>query len=139
MAQVIPVYTVYSSHDECGARGECLGHFTTRSKANSVSAGQGWYGGNGVVVPGFALRVMGRYYVLAQKEPVILDSRIETLEEIKARALRKLSPAERSALGLNLDDGYDDDDSNEDTDHQPKKRKPEAFSKLEALDEDEEI
>jgi hypothetical protein len=97
------VYVVSETIDEYGRLGQRLGIFSSRVIADDYAEGKGWYGGKGDVMPTHAivdfesneclLLQDGKWQPLDKDSDAIND-------EIRHRALAKLSREEQVALGL---------------------------------------
>jgi hypothetical protein len=62
----------------CGGPGDgpgrSLGIFANRFDAEAAAIGKGDWGGDGIVMEVIALRVDGKYYRLAKREPMEVES-----------------------------------------------------------------
>lgn len=109
-ANIIDVYGAFTTIDEYGRIGECLGWFSIERDAKLAAAKRGWYNGDGTVKKAKAISITnsdGRFpqttvYVLADPpNPIDLDgTRTKVRAQIKATALKKLTAEEIDALGL---------------------------------------
>ncbi len=98
----VRMWEVYTTIDEYGRDGEMVGLFSDEVMANAAAKGKGWWGGKGDVRPVFALDCHNGYYqVLKYRNPVKADTDIVKLrEDIKTKALAKLTEEEKALLGL---------------------------------------
>lgn len=97
------IYAVYTTENEYGQLGSCIGFFTKASDANLVAEGKGWYGGKGVVQTRRAIQVDDKYYLLDKyfHTQIIIDTDLEKFKEKKKEeALAKLTEEEKILLGL---------------------------------------
>jgi hypothetical protein len=101
--ELLSAFEVFETTDERGSLGGSVGVFRSQSMAESAAEGKGWYGGRGRVKPVALLWVheTGECFKLADPVPVDLDGCFEAERaRLRAEALKKLTNAERSALGL---------------------------------------
>lgn len=105
------VHSVYCAHGDSGddkRLGPIIGVFLQEADANAAQVGQGWYGGNGGVTERKAI-ILDRG--TPDQRAFLLDSTFNDVidldgvqqklqEQLKAAALRKLTDAEKKALGL---------------------------------------
>lgn len=96
------VFSVYETTDEYGTRGAYVGSFIDKNIAEATSANKGWWGGNGQVIPTWAIKNhLGKVYLLQSDESINLDTDVQkAAEDIKQRALAKLTVEERRVLGF---------------------------------------
>lgn len=87
-------YGAFTTTDEFGRRGTCLGWFSTKA-----AKGRGWYGGDGCVDESDTITVDGFMFRLADKQPVVINDVDEKQEAIRQRLLSAMSEEERHALG----------------------------------------
>ena len=101
--QIIDIFAVHGDGGEHG-RGPIEGYCRTRSEADTMSKGRGWFGGAGAVTGVKALIVGDQMYALAQAAPILFMDAVAQqkadAEAARAAALAKLTPAERALLGL---------------------------------------
>jgi hypothetical protein len=101
--EFVTAWEVFETVDERGSRGGSAGVFSRQSEADMVAAGKGWYGGKGNVAEVVLLRVLstGEHFKLMARAPVDLDGRLQAERDgLRTKALEKLTPEERQALGL---------------------------------------
>jgi hypothetical protein len=100
-AGFLEIYAVYGGGDDRRAPDELVGYFSHASVAEQHSKGKGWYGGPGRVAKELAITLGADVYVLKHPDPVDLDQKEKKArEELKLKALAKLSREEQIALGL---------------------------------------
>lgn len=102
MSKIFPVWTVHRNNDE-RYNGPVTDVCSTEKHALAVASGSGWYGGNAPVLKRWAVEVDSNIYLLADGPyPIDLDGTMKAQREaLKETALKKLSPEEIEALGLN--------------------------------------
>lgn len=98
------IVDVWEAHGDGGERGTgpVIGYSVTKNGAETIAAGKGWWGGNGVVREAKALKLpTGELFALAEDKPIDLDEAFKKATEAhKQSGLKKLTPLERKALGL---------------------------------------
>jgi hypothetical protein len=100
-AGFLHIYGVYGGGDERRAPDELRGYFSRSSVADQHAKGIGWYGGPGLVKKELAISIGDKVYVLKHPDPVDLDEKDKKAQdELRQKALAKLSPDEQRALGL---------------------------------------
>lgn len=100
MSKIFGIYTVYRNNDE-RYNGPVTDVCSTKAIAEKIAYGAGWYGGNTPIIAGWAVEIEGKVYLLTSNVPVDLDGRIaKNKEEIKKKALEKLTDEEIEALGI---------------------------------------
>lgn len=103
LVKFIYIYAVYTTENEYGRLGSCVGFFSKSNDADLAAKGQGWYGGNGVVQPRRAIQIDNEYFLLDKDfhTKIIIDTNLHKLEEQKkAEALAKLTEEDKILLGL---------------------------------------
>lgn len=100
-----PIYAVYTTTTEWGKKGELVCHTTSKRVAEFMADGAGWWGGKGMIIEQTALVIGGEIFVLDDSDPITVEdmsalNQIAT-DKMKEKALAKLSPNERKALGVN--------------------------------------
>lgn len=104
--QLIPtqVFTAHETVDEFNRKSALIGVYGTREWADAAAKGRGWYGGMGAVEAMWALPVPGKrgeFYLLQSDKTYTLNVDLVDRDRAeKAAALAKLTPAERTLLGL---------------------------------------
>ena len=96
-------YAVYRTTDEYGCRGKRLGFYPTKEIAKHAAERQGWYGGEGAIVPTYVIKIGEHLYELASPDPIEIATQAEISDLIENRrqvALSKLTQDERKLLGL---------------------------------------
>lgn len=97
----IDVWLAHETTDERGSLGGCVGVFRSQHLAEEAAKGKGFWGGQGTVRHKRGiLDEEGRVYVLEGNGVPREFSDQKTQVDIREKALAKLSPAERSALGI---------------------------------------
>lgn len=96
------VFQVSHVRDEYNRLGDVVGFYTTEAAAAAAAKGKGFYSGPGDIKPVTAMEGPdGEFYILVRPEPVKLDVDLLTLvADAKKAALAKLTPEERTLLGL---------------------------------------
>ena len=74
--------------------------FDTKQQADDVAVDRGWYGGTAPVSQHSAIVIGGSCFVLRDTEAKTLNAGPEDEDEIKQKALAKLSATERKVLGI---------------------------------------
>ncbi|HCX24430.1 MAG TPA: hypothetical protein DHN29_21100 [Cytophagales bacterium] len=106
---IIDVWVVHETIDDRGHLGGLVGVTSSKQDANIIAKDQGWYGGPGNIRKQKAISVgvdnggsyKERVWLLDGKEPIDLDGKLKAKkEEIRKKALEKLDPEERAALGI---------------------------------------
>ena len=98
------VYVVWETLNEYGKKGQCVGVYDNKVKAEDIAKGRGWYGGNGAIDERTAI-------VNGNDECFVLDNTIKEgiplnidyathLKEAKAEALSKIIDSAKRILGL---------------------------------------
>lgn len=94
-------YGAYETTDDRGSLGGCLGWFSSEHDADNAAAKKGWYGGQGATRRRDTITVKGETYVLLSSNPIDLNGKKEEVEKnLRESALKKLTDAEKSALGI---------------------------------------
>lgn len=93
------IWGAYETIDDRGSLGRCLGYFSAEIAAIAAIKKKGWYGGDGVTQELSAITVDGKTYLLAERNPIKVDSSKEEVDALRKSALAKLLPKERKALG----------------------------------------
>lgn len=94
---------VWKAHGDGGEHGigPVIAYCSTESQAKQAAAKQGWCGGDGAVTHAPALKIDGKVWVLAQREPIDLDSEQAKRDEaLRAKTLASLNAEQRRVLGL---------------------------------------
>jgi hypothetical protein len=95
------VYAAYSGGDDRGQGQTLVGYHSDEPQAEESIKGKGYFGGDGSVRKKTAIVVEGKCYILESITPIDLDQEDSRHQaEIRSKALAKLSPVERDALGL---------------------------------------
>lgn len=98
------IITIFAVRGDGGERGigPIIDYTRTESEARKRAQGQGWYGGAGDVSPRKAIELdNGDVFALEHHERLDLDGSIKRAKEkARADALAKLTPSERTLLGL---------------------------------------
>jgi hypothetical protein len=96
----IRAFEVYETVDEYGRLGRKIGVYTDKSDACSAAEGVGWYGGTGSVQRIDVIKLGDKFYKI-DPSPIDLNNDEKHKQLIlKEKALKKLTPEEREALGL---------------------------------------
>lgn len=97
--RIIDVWAVHQNAGERAA-GEPAWIFHTKQAAKHAARGRGWFGGDATITthkalifPDLSLRLLDYRWFTLNEGP-------DTLEEVKQKALAKLTPHERHVLGL---------------------------------------
>lgn len=100
--KIIDVWAVYETVDERGRRGQIVAVAKTKTHADTMAEGKGWYGGVGDVVKRRALSIDGEHILMLEIDtPIPLDTNLPGLRKQKIdEALAKLTPEEQVLLGL---------------------------------------
>lgn len=100
----VTIYEIRTTIDEWGRPGEIIGYSFDKAEAENFAKNKGWYGGNGKVVEKQTLKVETHFkeelwYIV---DPIAIEREdfIDGIEEIKKRAIAKLSEKEKEVLGL---------------------------------------
>lgn len=100
-AKIITVYAAYTTVNEAGSIGSCLGYYSHSPDAFNRIKGKGFYGGSGEVVTKYAIAVGVEYFLLESVTPIDLDdSKRFDVNEIRKKALEKLTQEEKDVLGI---------------------------------------
>jgi len=99
------VYAVYSTTEQGGASDQCFGFFSDEDTADVIAAGKGAYGEAGAVIRKEAIVIVYEHgairFLVESRDEVAVDIRKEEeFEKIRTAAAKKLSEAERVALGI---------------------------------------
>ena len=99
--EFLTIYGAYGGGDDRRSPDELIGWFSSKSTADIASDRKGWYGGPGLVKSNPAVRIDGKVYVLRSADAIDLDgTAAKATEELRKRAISKLTPVEQAALGL---------------------------------------
>jgi hypothetical protein len=94
---LIDVYSVHETVDERSTHGKLLGYFRDSDDAYYHAHGRGWYGSEASVNSHHALKIKDRVFITSTPFPIEFGPANLTDRE---RALAKLTPADKKALGL---------------------------------------
>lgn len=84
-----------------GGKGQLLGFFTEESDARMVAKAKNRGPGDGSVEEVSCVRIGRHVYLLTSPLPIALDEGVEeSRQELRARAISKLTSAELAALGV---------------------------------------
>jgi hypothetical protein len=97
--ELIPIWGVYENTDTQTLWNKPLGFYSTEEKAKIGARGKGW-GGDGSIEVMRAIKINGLVFPLRTALDVQLDVDLPTSEELRAKALAKLTDEERKSLGL---------------------------------------
>lgn len=99
---IITIYEAqHSDSDGYKDTRRTLGYFSNSADAQSAAKGQNSWGGNGNVVERRAVMVDGLAYLITSETPIDVDNTFaKALQDTREEALKKLSPEERRALGV---------------------------------------
>lgn len=100
MSKIFEIWVVYTGGDDRFIGTPTL-FFSSEYLACHEARGKGWYGGDAPVRQHHAVEVDGKFYLLEDAEPIDLDGELKAKnEQLKEKALAKLSEEEKRALGL---------------------------------------
>ena len=113
MNKIIKVYAVHQGDDDRSS-GYPVWFFDDFSKAKTVAAKRGWYGGEAPITERYAICVSqqdswfteqirvecNEYYLLDNTDPIKLNEGPDDILRKKQAALAKLTPEDRKVLGL---------------------------------------
>lgn len=94
---------VWLAHGDGGERGICpvIAYCSTEAQAKKAAKGRAWYGGDGAVINRAALKIDGKVWLLAERDPIDLDSaQAQRDAELRAQTLAMLDDEQRRVLGL---------------------------------------
>jgi len=97
------IIEVWQAHGDGGERGvgPVIAYCSTREKAEQAAKGKAWYGGDGFVQGRAALRIDGDVWVLAERNPIDLDSvQREQDKRLRDETIAGLSAEQRRVLGI---------------------------------------
>jgi hypothetical protein len=101
------VYAAYTTNDDRGSRGSCIGYTKTMSAALELAKDRGFYGGNGTVETVSALCVVDddkqsdQYWLLASTEPIDIDQMLQKRDaSLREETLSSLTTEQKRVLGL---------------------------------------
>ncbi len=91
-------YTTCAADGNTNGFGRTIGIFDSQSKADSAARGQGDFGNDG----GVSVAYVGDDYLLYKRlsDEIVVMGLAADPAEVRKRALEKLTPAERKALGV---------------------------------------
>ena len=94
---------VWVAHGDGGDRGigPAIAYCSTESQARQAAAKQGWYGGDGAVVKRYGLKMYGKVWLLAERDPIDMDSaQAKRDADLRDATLAALNAEQRRVLGL---------------------------------------
>lgn len=97
--------TVHMAHGDGGDRsiGPVIGYYSDSVKATDAAKGKGYYGGNGHVSEGPAIRIDGKVYRLLSDAPIDVDGvQASKDDELRKSTLAALSPEQIRVLGIKV-------------------------------------
>jgi hypothetical protein len=103
--KIISVWTAHTTENEYGRNGVLVGVYSTVVEATKAAAGRGWWGGEGNVTKRYAIvdSADGKVYLIDQNHNLSIPLGVNIIEwenDVKKSALKKLTPEEKSLLGL---------------------------------------
>ena len=97
----IEVWVAHGDNGGGSGKGPAIAYCSTHSQAQEAAKGQGWYGGNGAVVSRPALKIDGKVWLLAERDPIDIDSSQSKRDaELREKTLASLNDEQRRVLGI---------------------------------------
>jgi len=96
---------VWVAHGDGGERGigPEIAYCSTKAHAESAAKGRAWYGGNGVVVKRCALKIDNKVWLLAERDPIDIDSaKARRDTDLRAKTIATLNAEQRRVLGIDV-------------------------------------
>lgn len=101
MIERIDVWQVHGDGGNEREVGPVIAYCSTMAQAEQAAKGCGWYGGDGAVQNRAALRIEGQVWLLAERDPIDLDSvQAKRDAELREKTLASLSHEQRRVLGI---------------------------------------
>lgn len=97
------MFKAWQVHGDGGERGTgpIIGYASTKSRADEMAKGQGWYGGTGWVQETSVVEIEGKIYALASPVPIDLDGVQAGKDAIlRKQTLANMSDDQLRVLGL---------------------------------------